>query len=291
MRIGLVTDSTAQLSADERDALSEATGGLFAVVPLTVLIGGVAFADGEVDAGHLCAKMTDGTEVTTSMATPAQFSDAYARLREDGAEAIIVVTMSAELSGTRDSAVTAAEAEDILVDVVDSRTTSAGLAGALSVAVAGIRQGLDVESIAGTIADWCAAETRSVFAPGSLEHLRRGGRIGAASSLLGRALQIVPVLGLNAGIVVPLARVRTRSKALEKIVTLAAQAAAEVADPEDTVQVEVQNAEGEMDAADAELLSSRLRELGFDPSFRTLSTIITAHVGPGTVGVTVQTQP
>ena len=50
MRIGLVTDSTAQLSASEREELSEATGGLFAVVPLTVLIGGVAFADGEVDA-------------------------------------------------------------------------------------------------------------------------------------------------------------------------------------------------------------------------------------------------
>lgn len=291
MRIGLVTDSTAQLSADECEELSEATGGLFAVVPLTVLIGGVAFADGEIDAGHLCAKMTDGVEVTTSMATPAQFSDAYAGLRENGAEAIIVVTMSAELSGTRDSAVKAAEAEDILVDVVDSRTTSAGLAGALSVAVAGIRQGLDVESIAGTIADWCAAETCSVFAPGSLEHLRRGGRIGAASSLLGRALQIVPVLGLSAGVVVPLARVRTRTKALEKIVTLATQAAAEVADPEDTVHFEIQNAEGAMDTADAELLSSRLRELGFDSSFRTLSTIITAHVGPGTVGVTVQTTP
>ena len=217
MRIGLVTDSTAQLSASEREELGEATGGLFAVVPLTVLIGGVAFADGEVNAGHLCAKMTEGVEVTTSMATPTQFSEAYGRLREDGAEAIIVVTMSAELSGTRDSAVTAAEAEDILIDVVDSRTTSAGLAGALSVAVAGIQQGLDTESIAGTIADWCAAETRSVFAPGSLEYLRRGGRIGAASSLLAGPCRSF-VLGLNAGIVVPLARAHSH-QALEKIVT------------------------------------------------------------------------
>ena len=46
-----------------------------------------------------------------------------------------------------------------------------------------------------------------------------------------------------------------------------------------------------MDTADAELLSTRLHELGYEPSFRTLSTIITAHVGPGTVGVTVQTKP
>src|SRR5699024_4727445 len=106
----------------------------------------------------------------------------FAELRERGAEAVIVVTMSAELSGTRGSAVKAAESEEILISVVDSRTTSAGQAGALAVAVAGIGQGLDVESIAGTVADWCAGETRTVFAPSSLEYLRRGGRIGAASS-------------------------------------------------------------------------------------------------------------
>ena len=156
-------------------------------------------------------------------------------------------------------------------------------------AVAGIRQGLDVESIAGTVADWCAGETRTVFAPSSLEHLRRGGRIGAASSLLGRALQIVPVLGLSAGVVVPLARVRTRTKALEKIVALTANAADEISETRDTVRVEVQQAEG--DIADATMLITRLTELGFATSFRTLSTIITAHVGPGTIGVTVQTVP
>lgn len=105
MRVGLVTDSTAQLSTAEQEELSRAADGLFAVVPLTVLIGGVAFADGEVGAADLCTKMAEGAEVSTSMATPAQFAEAFAELRDRGAEAIIVVTMSAELSGTRDSAV------------------------------------------------------------------------------------------------------------------------------------------------------------------------------------------
>ena len=291
MKIGLVTDSTAQLSTAEQEELSRAVGGLFAVVPLTVLIGGVAFADGEVGAADLCTKMAEGAEVSTSMATPDQFAEAFAELRERGAEAVIVVTMSAELSGTRDSAVKAAESEEILISVVDSRTTSAGQAGALAVAVAGIGQGLDVESIAGTVADWCAGETRTVFAPSSLEYLRRGGRIGAASSLLGRALQIVPVLGLSAGVVVPLARVRTRTKALEKIVALTANAADEISETSDAVRVEVQQAEGDIDDADVTTLITRLTELGFATSFRTLSTIITAHVGPGTIGVTVQTVP
>lgn len=291
MRIGLVTDSTAQLSPAESKALEEATDGLFAVVPLTVLVGGVAFADGEIDAGQLCAKMTAGAEVSTSMATPDQFAQAFSGLRSRGAEALIVITMSGELSGTCDSAVKAAEAEDMLIDVVDSRSTSAGQAGALDIAVAGIRQGLDVESIAGTVADWCAGETRTFFAPGTLEHLRRGGRIGAAESLLGRALQIVPVLGLNAGVVVPLARVRTRAKALEKMVALSVAAAEELSDSGAHVAVEIQQAEGETDDADVATLTDRLRELGFDTRFRTLSTIITAHVGPGTIGVSVQTTP
>ncbi|UVI34555.1 DegV family protein [Brevibacterium spongiae] len=291
MKIGLVTDSTAQLSSAEVDRLEQLTGGLFAAVPLTVLVGGVAFADGEISAGQLCEKMTAGDDVSTSMATPTQFAEAYSTLRSRGAEAIIVITMSGDLSGTRDSAVNAAESEDILIDVVDSRSTSAGQAGAVEVAVAGIRQGLDVESIAGTVADWCASETRTVFVPGSLEHLRRGGRIGAAASLLGRALQIVPVLGLNAGVVVPLARVRTRAKALDKIVALSTAAAEELSEHGPKVAVEIQQAEGEIDDADVVSLTERLSELGVDTRFRTLSTIITAHVGPGTIGVSVQTTP
>src|SRR5699024_7564530 len=229
--------------------------GLFAVVPLTVLIGGVAFADGEVGAADLCTKMGEGAEVSASMGPPDQFAADFAALRERGAEAGGVVSMSAALSGTR----------------VSSR--------------------LDVDSIAGTVADWCAGETRTVFAPSSLEYLRRGGRIGAASSLLGRALQIVPVLGLSAGVVIPLARVRTRTKALEKIVALTANAADEISETSDAVRVEVQQAEGDIDDADVTTLITRLTELGFATSFRTLSTIITAHVGPGTIGVTVQTEP
>ncbi|MDN6372290.1 MAG: DegV family protein [Brevibacterium aurantiacum] len=291
MRIGLVTDSTAQLSASEEAGLRDVTGDLFAVVPLTVLVGGVAFADGELDAGDLCRRMDEGTEVSTSMATPAQFTNAYSTLIDHGAEAIITVTMSGELSGTRDSAVAAAENEDLLINVVDSRTTSAGLAGAVSIAAAGISQGHDVASIAGTVADWCAAETRTAFAPATLEHLRRGGRIGAASSLLGRALQIVPVLGLNAGVVAPVARVRTRTKALERMAVLAGEAAAEIASDEQDVYVEIQHADGEPSHPDVLALQEKIDASGLPTTFRTLSAIITAHVGPGTIGITVQRRP
>lgn len=289
MRIGLVTDSTAQLSPAELARLEELTGGLVLVVPLTVIVGGVEFTDGELSAAELCSAMNDGAQVSTSLATPAQFTDAFTTLIDHGAGAIITVTMSGELSGTRDSAVTAAEAQPVFIDVVDSRTTSAGLAGAVFIAAAGISQGLDVESIAGTVADWCAGETQTLFAPRTLEHLRRGGRIGAASSLLGRALQIVPVLGLRSGAVVPLARVRTWSKALDRMAQLAVDTAAEYTG--DSVRVEIQHADGDSEHTDVVGLQEKFVELGLETSLRTLSPVITAHVGPGAIGVTVQTTP
>lgn len=289
MRIGLVTDSTAQLSPAELARLEELTGGLVLVVPLTVIVGGVEFTDGELSAAELCSAMNDGAQVSTSLATPAQFTNAFTTLIDHGAGAIITVTMSGELSGTRDSAVTAAEAQPVFIDVVDSRTTSAGLAGAVFIAAAGISQGLDVESIAGTVADWCAGETQTLFAPRTLEHLRRGGRIGAASSLLGRALQIVPVLGLRSGAVVPLARVRTWSKALDRMAQLAVDTAAEYTG--DSVRVEIQHADGDSEHTDVVGLQEKFVELGLETSLRTLSPVITAHVGPGAIGVTVQTTP
>ncbi len=289
MRIGLVTDSTAQLSPAELSRLEELTGGLVLVVPLTVIVGGVEFTDGELSAAELCSAMNDGAQVSTSLATPAQFTNAFTTLIDHGAGAIITVTMSGELSGTRDSAVTAAEAQPVFIDVVDSRTTSAGLAGAVFIAAAGISQGLDVESIAGTVADWCAGETQTLFAPRTLEHLRRGGRIGAASSLLGRALQIVPVLGLRSGAVVPLARVRTWSKALDRMAQLAVDTAAEYTG--DSVRVEIQHADGDSEHTDVVGLQEKFVELGLETSLRTLSPVITAHVGPGAIGVTVQTTP
>jgi DegV family protein with EDD domain len=291
MKVGLVTDSTAQLTLPERNRLKEATDGLFRNVPLTVLINGIAHTDGELHPSVICRHLSDRSEVTTSMATPSQFSAAFTELIDDGAEAIVVVTMSGDLSGTRDSAVAAAADLPVRIEVVDSRTTSAGLAGAVEVAAAGIAAGEGVSSVAGTVADWCASETVTIFAPETLEYLCRGGRIGAASSLLGRALQIVPVLGVKSGVVVPIARVRTRTKALERIGAIAAESAVDLETEPSALRAEIQEAEGRTDSRDVIELDQQLTSRGFTTSFRTLSPVLTAHVGPGALGVTVQTTP
>src|SRR5699024_11893591 len=84
---------------------------------------------------------------------------------------------------------------------------------------------------------------------------------------------------------------RRRRNGRGKSAAPTANAADEISETSDAVRVEVQQAEGDIDDADVTTLITRLTELGFATSFRTLSTIITAHVGPGTIGVTVQTEP
>lgn len=301
MRIGIVTDSTAKLTEQARAELLERVNGLFAVVELTVTVNGEERPDSQWPAASVCTALQAGLSVSTSLPSPGDFTQAYRELINQGAEALVVVTMSAQLSGTYDSARTAGdliESEtDVRVHVVDSQTVSAGLEGAVAIAVAGSQ--LEPDQLAAEVTDWCAAETSTYFVPADLEYLRRGGRIGAASTLMGRALAIVPVLGLRDGIVEPLARVRTRARAEERLaafVSASVMALAE-AHPGRGVEVVLLHAEESPEAAGAHF--QRLVRvvdglpLSDDVPVRTevLSTVITAHVGPGAVGVVVQTVP
>ncbi|GAA4285353.1 DegV family protein [Brevibacterium daeguense] len=297
---GLLVDSTAQLSAERAAGHRAALSGLFGVVDLTVAVGDQERPDRDWSADEICAQMRAGTSVTTSLPGVEAFGEALDELIAAGAKSVLILTLPSVLSGTHSAAVAAAaDYPDIEIHVIDSRTTSAGLAGAAAIGVAGIASGMSAASVAGEIEDWCAAETRTFFIPEDLEYLRRGGRIGTAASLLGRALAITPVLGLRAGSVVPLARVRTAQKAHDRLVRLVAETCAEFTERDSEVRLEVvvQHPESTPGAAGKalqrvlDLLAHA--ELHGDPEIRTevLSTVITAHVGPGALGVTVQTRP
>ncbi|MYM20520.1 DegV family EDD domain-containing protein [Brevibacterium sp. 5221] len=301
MRIGLVTDSTARLGPAEAQRLRDELAGHFDIVELTVSVDGAERPDSQWSPADVCTAMAAGLPVTTSMPAAGDFADAYRRLIADGAEALIVLTLSAELSGTWQAARAAADevmAEgDATIAVIDARTISAGLAGAVAIAAAGAQ--LEPDQLAAEVADWCSEETRAFFVPASLEYLRRGGRIGAASSLIGRALSIVPVLGLRDGAVVPLARVRTRARAEERMAALLLASAQEFADryPGRGIEIVLLHAEETAAAAGAPFarLHEQVRALplpeGTRVSSAAISTVVTAHVGPGTVGAFVQTAP
>ncbi|SMY11029.1 DegV family protein [Brevibacterium jeotgali] len=288
--IGLVVDSTVLLTPAERARVSRALGGRFAVVPLSVIVDEVEHIDGELAPSALCDAMVGGARVSTSMPAVHAFTDAFEQLRERGSDHIIVLTLSAALSGTHGTAESAGHGLDVPLTVIDTRTTSAAAGGAALVIADGVAEGRGPAALRSAAEDYLRDETFVVFCPATLEHLERGGRIGRAASLLGRALSIVPVLGLRDGLVDATARVRTVRKAHARMIADALAAARAMGSVDVTVLV----SEGSLDdAGDAARgvhaqMEAAARAEGWGISADVLSPVLTAHVGPGAVGIVVR---
>jgi DegV family protein with EDD domain len=278
MPVAVVTDSTASLSA----AAAGADGVI--VVPLQVVVDGTAYAEGiDVHPGDVAAALRAHRSVTTSRPSPQLFLDAYTRAAEGGADAVVSLHISAALSGTCESAVLAARESPVPVDVVDSASMGMGLGFAVLDAARRARAGATLAEV-GAVARARAAGTSAYFSVATLEHLRRGGRIGGASALLGTALAIRPLLVLDEGVIAPLEKVRTTARAMARLEELAVRAAEAAAGP---VAIAVQH----LDAAErAERLAERLRA-GMpgvsEVVVAEVGAVVGAHVGPGLVAVVV----
>jgi len=126
-----------------------------------------------------------------------------------------------------------------------------------------------------------------VFYVHTLEHLRRGGRIGSASALLGSALAIKPILSLREGHIEPIEKVRTSGRALARMVELAGAAADAAREAGQVVDVSVQHVDfGDKASEVATALADRISDAG-EIVIGALGAVVGAHVGPGTVAITV----
>jgi DegV family protein with EDD domain len=218
--------------------------------------------------------------VTTSRPSPAEFSAVYARLLAEGADGVVSVHLSAKLSGTHESAVLAAADHPGRVLVVDSLSTGMGLGFAALHAV-----GPDLTRARdGALA--AVARTTTLFYVDTLEHLRRGGRIGAASALLGTALSVKPILRMVDGEIVVQDKVRTATRALGRLVDLAAEAAGE-----SEVDIAVHHLAAPARAAElADALANRLGDRMRDCYRSEIGAAVGAHVGPGLASVVVHSR-
>jgi DegV family protein with EDD domain len=276
-RVAVVTDSTAYLPDGLADRLS------IRVVPLQVVLGGRSGAEGsEVTPAEVASALAAWVPVSTSRPTPAQFASVYRDALDQGASEVVSLHLSRELSGTWDSArLAAAEVGSDRIRVVDSRSAAMGLGfavlAAAQAAAAGGTQEQVYEAAVGT-----AERTTTLFYVDTLEHLRRGGRIGAAQALLGTALSVKPILHVQEGRIVPLEKVRTVSKGIARLEALAVAAAGD--GPADVAVHHL--AAAERAALLAERLRARLPQVRqFYAS--EVGAVVGAHVGPGVLGVVV----
>jgi DegV family protein with EDD domain len=276
--VAVVTDSTAYLPPE----LTEGYG--IHVVPLYVVLPGRSGREG-FDVGPADVARTlalRGQMVSTSRPTPGDFVAAYRRALNAGADRLVSIHLSAELSGTSDAArLAASQVGEHIVTVVDSRSAAMGCGFAVLAAARSAAAGADAGEVAET-ARRTAAQTSMFFVVDTLEHLRRGGRIGAAAAVLGSALAVKPVLHVKDGQVVPLEKVRTAARAFNRLVQRAVDAAGD-----GPVSVAVHHLAA---AERADRLAAELRERL--PALRELhvselGAAIGAHVGPGAVGVVI----
>ncbi|SFP98603.1 EDD domain protein, DegV family [Amycolatopsis arida] len=278
MPVAVVTDSTAHLP----EGFADRHG--IRVVPLHVLIDGVAALDGtDVGPAELAEALGQRRIVTTSRPTPAEFAATFRAVLGDGADAVVSVHLSQRLSGTWESAVLAAqEVDPDRVRVVDSRTTAMGLGFAALHAAEVAASGRSAAEVEAAAVD-TARRSSTLFVVPTLEHLRRGGRIGPAAALLGTALAVKPVLHMDDGLIQPLEKVRTMHRAAARLVDLAAEAAGD-----EPVELAVHHLAAPERAVElANRLEERLpRSRGCVVS--ELGAVIGAHTGPGVLGVVVQ---
>lgn len=274
MGVQIVTDSTAG-AADDLCAR---------VVPLRVRIGQESLREGvEITPDELAAGLRDGRVAGTSMPAVDDFDREFRAARDSGADGVVAITLSGAISGTADAARTAAAAVEGdwgpgRIAVIDSRTTAAELYVAVEAAADAARRGDGVENVA-TAGRRALERTRTVFYVDTLEYLRRGGRIGAASAWVGGALAIKPLLQIKSGEVAPLEKVRTSRRAVRRLVEIAEEAG----NGGDARYIVQHFAAAER----AEEVRGRLADNGNRVSVRGLSAVIGTHAGPGVVGITV----
>ena len=277
--VAVVTDSTSYLpdgAAEQNDLI---------VVPLYVVFGGdrtvpeTEITDYDAFFDEL---RSAETLPTTSQPSVGDFRAAYEPLLAEGRE-IVSVHISGGLSGTPESARQAKEALERegkggeRIEVIDSTTAAGGLGFMALAAAKAARDGLGAAEIVDRLTE-ARSQLKMWFAVDTLEFLRRGGRIGAASAWIGSTLKVKPILTVE-NEMTPVERVRTSRRAFERMVDYSRQRRDSGADAWCVQHINAPDQAAE--------LVERCRELfGHEPTIVSqIGPVLAVHTGPGLLGV------
>ncbi|MCD6453237.1 MAG: DegV family protein [Dehalococcoidales bacterium] len=217
MMVEIITDSICDLPSQ----LTEQPG--ITVIPLNILFGKEFYRDGiDLTTEEFYRRQSEGVVIpVTSAPTPSTFAEAYDRLAE-ATDEILVITISSELSATYKAAVVAIGLmkKRCRVEVVDSRWAISAEGLIVVTAAKAVRAGANLDEVVAVVQRSIRrVDMRATF--DTLEYLKRGGRIGAASVLLGSVLNVNPIITIRNGIIHPAGRERSRAKAIDYLCNFA----------------------------------------------------------------------
>ena len=210
MKIQIVTDSASDLSDEEASSLG------IKIVPLSIRFGEEELIDRiELSADEFYERMNNSTDVPqTAAPSPGAFKKAFEDCFTNGAETVICINISGELSATIQAAEAGArELPEKDIRIFDSKSVTGGLGTMVLEAAKASQNDSSVDEIFNLLEN-LRSKTRVYAAIDTLENLKKGGRIGNAQALLGSMLSIKPLIDVSTGIVEEAGRQRTRKKSL-----------------------------------------------------------------------------
>jgi DegV family protein with EDD domain len=271
--IGIVTDSNSQLPPELQERYH------VEVVPLTVVVDGTDYAEGvDLDADGFYAFFSDGhvPTVSTAQPSPGRFAEAYERAAAWGATEVLSIHIGSAISGTLNSAKVAAADAPAPVRLVDTGTSSFGIACCVWEAGEAIASGATIDEAA-AVAESTAATIGNVFVVKALDLARAGGRVVVAEDDASDAIPLLSLVGGDLQVVGQVSDVAAAADAMSAYATR----------PELGDQLRV--AVGIADAGAAPLwnaLEDRLRDHAsvVDLVRYRIGPSVGAHTGPGTAG-------
>ena len=268
--ISIVTDSSCDLS----DAVIDQHA--VTVVPLSIRFGSEAFVDREeLSVQAFWDRVADGGPVAeTAAPSVGRFADAFSAAQAAGADGVVAITLSSAISGTHSAAVLAARDADIDVRVIDSRVVAGALGLAVLETAEHASSGSTLDAVEAAGRDAC--ERANLFAAlDTLDHLRRGGRIGAAAAFFGGLLDIKPLITFADGAVAAAGKVRTTSKARAAVL-------GHLADAGDLGRIAILTTGAETDPQFVEAVAAAS---ALQPLHLRVGPVVGSHAGPGVLGV------
>ncbi|MDE5414034.1 DegV family protein [Alkalihalobacterium chitinilyticum] len=275
-KIAIVTDSTAYLSETLREQNN------IKMVPLNVVFGDEAIQEEvEITASEFYERMKTTEKLpTTSQPAIGLYVELFEQLKRDGYEAVVCITLSSEISGTYQSAMSAADmVEDFDVRGFDSKISCSPQGYFVLEAEKLASEGKNIEEIIAHL-EIMRNKINAYFMVDDLNHLHRGGRLNTAQLFVGSLLKIKPVLHFVDGKILPFEKVRTEKKALQRIYNLLDEGVA----GKTNVQVTVIHSNR---LSEAEKIAEELRAKYPDAEvgISYFGPVIGTHLGEGSIGI------
>lgn len=282
MSIKVITDSTSYIPTEIQNDLD------ISVVSLNIIVEGTSERELDVNLDEFYAHLKELNEIpTSSQPTPDEMLTTFESLVREGHD-IFAVFLSSEMSGTFSNAhmirdLVLEKYPNANIQLFDSMTNCMQMGYIAIEAAKAAKTGASMDEVM-TIATQVKEHSRFLFTPETLDYLKKGGRIGGASALLGNIFQIKPILTVEDGKTTVYTKVRTKKKAIQTFIDKFKEdiASSEIGG---IIVHHIHNEE------EGQLLASKLEEeLNQPVMLQSIGPVIGCHVGPGSIGIAYYTK-